>query len=113
MARWSADCTVEELLTQRERLREDLTDLEKLIYEKRLHALADKLGVTFGKTLVEHNNNKFVIASLEDHLRLHEFNNLNPWIVGWKLRVNGKPSKNVRYLYLGYEKINIIGEYND
>lgn len=111
MARWSADCTVEELLAQRERLREDLTDLEKLIYEKRLHALADKLGVTLGKTLVEHNGDKYVIADLKEHLRLQEHEYI-PWIVGWKLRVNGKPSKVVRYLYLGHEEINIIGEYN-
>ena len=52
MARWSADCTVEELLTQRDKLREDLNDLEKFIYEKRLNALVERVGVTLGKTLV-------------------------------------------------------------
>ena len=111
MARWSADCTVEELQTQYDQLQEDLNDLEKFIYEKRLNALVDKVGVTLGKTLVEHNGDKYVIADLKEHLRLQEHNYI-PWIVGWKLRVNGKPSRVVRYLYLGHEKINIIGEYN-
>ena len=113
MARWSADCTIEELLAQREQMRDDLVDLEKFIYEKRLYDLADKLGVTFGKTLVEYNGNKFVIASLDEHLQVHGYNNITPWIAGWKICKNGKPSKNVRYVYFGHEKINIIGEYND
>lgn len=113
MARWSADCTVEELLVQRDRLWVDLNELEMFIYEKRINALADKLGVTLGKTLVEHNGETYVIADLEAHLRLQEFNKVIPWIAGWKLRTDGTPSKNVQYLYLGHEKINIIGEYND
>ena len=40
MARWSANCTVEELLAQRDKLREDL------------NALVERVGVTLGKTLV-------------------------------------------------------------
>lgn len=111
MAKWSADCTVEELLAQRDRLRVDLDELEMFIYEKRI---TDKFGVTLGKTLVEHNGETYVIADLEAHLRLQEFNNkVVLWIAGWKLRTDGTPSKNVQYLCLGHEKINIIGEYND
>lgn len=84
MARWSADCTVEELLAQRKRLQEDLADLEKFIYEKRLCDLVNKLGVTFGKTLVEHDGNQFVIASFDEHLQVYGYNRLTPWIVGRK-----------------------------
>ena len=113
MARWSADCTLEELLEQQRELRESLNNLDKLIFEKRIKNNASKLGVVFGKTLVEFRGKMYLIADLEAHLRLQEFNQVVTWIAGWKLRTNGTPSKNAQYLYLGPEKINIIGEYND
>ena len=118
MARQSADCTLEELLEQQRELRESLNDLDKLIFEKRIKVNASKLGLVFGKTLVEFRGKTHVIASFETHL--NNFGNdsfendfRGSWILGREITKSGSPSENTKYLYLSSDKPTIIGEYND
>ena len=117
MARWSADCTLEELLEQQRELRESLNDLDKLIFEKRIKNNASKLGVVFGKTLVEFRGKTHVIASYETHLNNFENSRHEAWILDWilgrEITKSGLPSKNIKYLYLSSDKPIIVGEYND
>ena len=113
MARWSADCTLEELLEQQRELRESLNDLDKLIFEKRIKNKASKFGVVFGKTLVEFRGKTYVIASYETHLNNFENDSHGAWILGREITKSGLPSKKIKYLYLSLDKPIIVGEYND
>lgn len=117
MARWSADCTLEELWEQQRELRESLNDLGKLIFEKRIKNNASKLGVVLGKTLVEFRGKTHVIASYETHLNNFENSRHETWIEAWilgrEITKSGLPSKNIKYLYLSSDKPIIVGEYND
>ena len=113
MARWSTDCTLEELLEQQRELRESLNDLDKLIFEKRIKNNASKLGVVFGKTLVEFRGKTHVIASYETHLNSFENDSSVAWILGREITKSGLPSENTKYLYLSVDKPIIVGEYND
>lgn len=112
MARWSADCTLEELLEQQRELRESLNDLDKLIFEKRIKNNASKLGVVFGKTLVEFRGKTYVIASYETHLNNFENDSHGAWILGREITKSGLPNKKTKYLYLSSDKPIIVGEYN-
>ena len=113
MARWSADCTLKELLEQQRELRESLNDLDKLIFEKRIKNNASKLGVEFGKTLVEFKKKTHVIASYETHLNNFENDSRGDWILGREISKSGVPHKKTKYLYLSSHKPIIVGEYND
>ena len=113
MARWSVDCTLEELLVQQRELRENLNDLDKLIFGKRIKATASKLGLEFGKTLVEFRGKTHVIASFETHLNNFENDRRGAWILGREITKAGLPNKKTKYLYLLSDKPIIIGEYND
>lgn len=117
MARWSTDCTLEELLEQQRELRESLNDLDKLIFEKRIKDKASKLGVVFGKTLVEFRGKTHVIASYETHLNNFENSRheawIEDWILGREITKSGLPNKKTKYLYCSLDKPIIVGEYND
>ena len=113
MARWSTDCTLEDLLEQQRELSESLNDLDKLIFEKRIKNNASKLGVVFGKTLVEFRGKTHVIASYETHLNNFENDRRVAWILGREITKSGLPSEKTKYLYLSVDKPIIVGEYND